>query len=262
MKLNCIASGSSGNCYLLSSDTETLILDCGIGIMEIKKALDFDLSKVVGACVTHAHLDHSKAVKDLIDMGIPVVKPYEYLNLPLLNDRHQVIKTYFSGFLIDAFPNEKEPWRINPFTGEKIEVPLEWTHTNADGSECPCYGFLIKHPELGRMLYITDTNLVKWKFKNIDHILISCNYQSKYVTDEEQAKRIHVIKGHMELQRTIDFLKVNATDRLKTVTLCHLSDRNANAEEMLAEVQKVVPWANVSVARAGLEIELTEKCPF
>lgn len=215
MKLNCIASGSSGNCYLLSSDTETLILDYGISIMEIKKALDFDLSKVVGACVTHAHLDHSKAVDDLVKMGIPVFKPYE----------------------------SNEPMSLNSWSGTVQGFDLtdkdgNWTHTNADGSECPCYGFLIKHPELGRMLYITDTNLVKWKFKDIDHILISCNYQSKYVTDEEYAKRKHVLRGHMELQTVIDFLKANATDRLKTVTLCHLSDRNANAEEMLAEVKK------------------------
>lgn len=30
MVLKCIASGSSGNCYLLNSETETLILDCGV----------------------------------------------------------------------------------------------------------------------------------------------------------------------------------------------------------------------------------------
>lgn len=55
MKLKCLASGSSGNCYLLSSDTETLILDCGIPIMEIKKGLNFDLGGIVGVVVTHAH---------------------------------------------------------------------------------------------------------------------------------------------------------------------------------------------------------------
>lgn len=239
MKLKCLASGSSGNCYLLSSDTETLILDCGVGIIEIKKALYFDLSKVVGVCVTHGHLDHSKAVKDFENMGIPVYKPYESKEPILLNGWNGIVQSF-----------------------ELTDKDGNWTHTNAYGSECPCYGFLIKHPELGRMLYITDTNLVKWKFKDIDHILISCNYQSKYVTDEEQAKRKHVLRGHMELQTVIDFLKVNTTDRLKTVTICHLSDRNANAEEVLAEVQKVVPLANVSVAMAGLEIELTDKCPF
>lgn len=169
------------------------------------------------------------------------------LNTPYYG-RETVFLRKGSGFEIKSFP--------------LTDKDGNWTHTNADGSECPCYGFLIKHPELGRMLYITDTNLVKWKFKDIDHILISCNYQSKYVTDEEQAKRKHVLRGHMELQTVIDFLKANATDRLKTVTLCHLSDRNANAEEMLAEVRKVVPWANVSVAMANSEVVLSEDCPF
>lgn len=240
MKLKCLASGSSGNCYLISSDTETLILDCGVGIMEIKKSLDFDLSKVVGCVVTHSHADHSKSAEDLIKMGVPVFRPYKAM---IANQ-----------FLANSY------FTVNTF--DLTDKDGSWTHTNADGSECPCYAFLIKHSELGRMLYITDTNLVKWKFKDIDHILISCNYQSKYVTDEEQAKRKHVLRGHMELQTVIDFIKANATDHLKTVTLCHLSGRNANAKEILDEVQKVVPWANVSIASAGLEIELTDKCPF
>jgi phosphoribosyl 1,2-cyclic phosphodiesterase len=36
LTLNVLASGSSGNSYLLSCDNETLILDCGIPIKEIK----------------------------------------------------------------------------------------------------------------------------------------------------------------------------------------------------------------------------------
>lgn len=55
LKLKCLATGSSGNCYLLSTENETLILDCGIPIMEIKKSLDFDLGGIVGVVVTHSH---------------------------------------------------------------------------------------------------------------------------------------------------------------------------------------------------------------
>lgn len=39
MILHCLASGSNGNCYLLQSENETLILDCGIDIKKIKKGL-------------------------------------------------------------------------------------------------------------------------------------------------------------------------------------------------------------------------------
>ena len=56
MKLKCLGSGSSGNCYLLSTETETLILDCGVPIIEIKKGLNFDLRRVSGVVVTHSHL--------------------------------------------------------------------------------------------------------------------------------------------------------------------------------------------------------------
>ena len=81
MKLKCLGSGSSGNCYLLSTETETLILDCGISVMEIKKGLNFDLSKVVGCIVTHSHKDHSLSVKDFENMGIPVLSHMRIKNL-------------------------------------------------------------------------------------------------------------------------------------------------------------------------------------
>ena len=77
MNLKCLGSGSSGNCYLLSTETETIVLDCGLPIREIKKGLDWDISKVVGVLCTHIHSDHSKSVKDFENMGIPVFKPFD-----------------------------------------------------------------------------------------------------------------------------------------------------------------------------------------
>ena len=240
LKIKCLGSGSSGNCYLLSTETETLILDCGIPIIEIKKGLNFDLSKVVGCVVTHAHADHSKSAKDFENMGIPVFKPYE----------------------------NKEPINLNGWNGTIQAFDLtdkdgKFMHTNADGSECPCYGFLITHPDLGRMLYITDTELVKWRFKDINHILISCNYQKKYIDDENLAKRNHVFRGHMELETVKEFIKANNSDSLQNIILCHLSQDNSNPEECKAEVEKVAKCL-VYVARKGLEIELRNgnECPF
>ena len=53
MTLKCIGSGSSGNCYTLTSNSgETLILDCGIPIKEIKKGLDWNVKGIAGVlCV-------------------------------------------------------------------------------------------------------------------------------------------------------------------------------------------------------------------
>lgn len=57
MKLKCIASGSSSNCYTLTAnDGETLILDCGIPLMKIKEVLNWNIGGIAGVIITHAHL--------------------------------------------------------------------------------------------------------------------------------------------------------------------------------------------------------------
>jgi len=132
----------------------------------------------------------------------------------------------------------------------------KFMHTNNDGSECPCYGFLIEHEDMGKMLYITDTELVKWRFSGDTHILISCNYQKKYISDS--AKRTHVLRGHMELETVKEFIKANKSNALRTIILCHLSQENADPNKMLAEVQNVVgEGVKCVVAVAGGTVELS-----
>ncbi len=55
-RIKILSSGSHGNCYLLESNGEILILDCGIPMKDIKIGLDFDLRRVSGVLVTHSHL--------------------------------------------------------------------------------------------------------------------------------------------------------------------------------------------------------------
>lgn len=244
MTLTCLSTGSQqGNCYLLENDNEVLILDCGIPIKAIKQGLNWDISKVVGCCVTHGHLDHAKSEKDIADMGINVCTPY----IGVFGQIERMHVAY-GKFEVNAFA--------------LTDTHGTFKHTNADGSECPCYGFLISHPDMGRLLYITDTELVKWRFKDINHILISCNYQKKFLKDENGGKRSHVLRGHMELETVKDFIKANKTDALRIVILCHLSAENADTIEMVGEVQKVANCP-VYVAEKGLRIELKgDEPPF
>ena len=225
MKLKCLGSGSSGNCYLLSTDTETLILDCGIPIMEIKKGLNFDLSKVVGCVVTHDHADHSKSVNDLENMGIRVWKPYKYEV-----EQNRVQRRYFGSFTVRNF-----------------DVPHD---------DEPCCGFIIENSDGERLLYATDFEYIKYSFRKwkIHYMLIEANCQKQYVNTEE-SKSDHVLKGHAELETTIGIVKDNL-DRLKTVILCHLSKGNANPEECKVEVEKVAKFADVHIAEKGLEVDL------
>lgn len=247
MKLKCIATGSTGNCYTLTSDSgETLILDCGIPIKEIKKGLDWNIKGIVGVLCTHKHLDHSKSVLELCKAGFHTVVPY----------------------LISSGKSEtfgcrmkKSNFKIDTFALTTIDG--NWTHTDANGEPCPIFGFLITHPEMGKMLYITDCELIKWKFKGINHILLGVNYD-KDLVDTDNPKANHVFRGHLSIDTACDFVKANDSDSLQNVIMCHLSSENADKDSFIAKMKNAVNGANVDVAVAGKSWDLKNpnECPF
>ena len=228
LKLKVLATGSKGNCYLLSTENETLILDCGIPIMEIKKGLDFDLSKVVGVLCTHGHADHNKALDDFRNIGIHIMAPFEIGDV---NRSH----CKMGGFDITSF-----------------DLPHDGVWNS---------GFLIK-VDGEKFLYSTDFEYIKYSFKKmrIQHLLIECNYQNEYI-EKVASNREHVLRGHAELNTTLGVVKDNA-DSLKNVILCHISHGNGNPCEMVEEAKKCVKNANVDFAEKGKEFILTDNCPF
>lgn len=241
MKLKCIGTGSSGNCYALyDSKGSILILDAGMSIEKIKVAIDYHIENVVGVLVTHAHKDHSLSVGDFRKYRVPVYTPYEE----------------------DAKPISLDGWNIQAVPMQNLHG--EWTHTNVDGSQCPCYGYLIDNDEIGRFLYVTDTNLIKWRFRGLNHILIGCNYMKEQNLDE--IKKRHVMQGHMELSTCMDFIESNVNNDLQNVILCHISKDNQCGKEMVSRMKKRLNNENMNVSYAieGLEweIENPAQCPF
>lgn len=232
MFVRCIGTGSKqGNCYALyDSSGKILLLDLGMSAKDIKRAIDYRISDVVGAVVTHSHLDHSKSVKDFENMGIPVFKPFD-------ETKACPLKIRYGGFGVQAF-----------------KVPHDGT---------PCYGFYIT-VDGHRILYATDFEYLPCSFKNVrlTDMIVECNHQKELV-DKGQAKYTHQIKGHCSLDTLIEkVIKENMTSDLRTIVLCHMSQDSADPEECLSEVQKIVgEGVNVVVARKDLEVELS-KYPF
>lgn len=227
MLLKTIATGSSGNCHALIADTgEILLLDLGENEKKIKKGIGWKISDVVGAIVTHKHADHSKSVNEFERMGVPVLKPYE-------NESDIGLKN-ISGFRVQAF--------------DLTTIGGRWTHTDADGTDCPIFGFLIMHKEMGRMLYITDTAIVKWRFKNINHILLGVNYDRNMIYPDNEGKKNHIFGGHLEIGTACEFVKANNSDSLHNVIMCHLSADNADSDKFIERMKKACPAANVYVA--------------
>lgn len=227
--LKCVGSGSSGNCYILTCNNEKMILDCGLPIKVIKRALDFDLQGIQSVLVTHCHKDHSLAIDDFKKMGFEIWQPYiEYAEYTSQRIYHKV----FGKFSVKCFP-----------------LP----HNGTDN-----FGFLIEC-DGQKILYMTDFEYCPYVFakQKINHILIECNYQQKLV-DRDLPQYTHKIRGHCSLSTCKEFIKVNATDSLQTVILCHLGQETTEPEECVAEIQKVVPQAYVNYAEKGKEWGLSE----
>ena len=76
LKFISFGSGSSGNCYYLSTATDGLIIDIGVGIRTLKKQFreyGISLNSVRRIFVTHDHADHIKSVGSFShDYHVPV----------------------------------------------------------------------------------------------------------------------------------------------------------------------------------------------
>ncbi len=191
---------------------------------------------LVVLCHTDIHsfvTDHSKSVADIKKMGIPVWQPYiEYAGYTSQRIYHKV----FGKFSVKCFP-----------------LP----HNGTDN-----FGFLIEC-DGQKILYMTDFEYCPYVFakQKINHILIECNYQQELV-DRDLPNYEHKIRGHCSLDTCKEFIKVNATDSLQTVILCHLGQETTEPGECVAEMQSVAK-CKIYVAEKGMNIELCDSnCPF
>ena len=65
LKFCSLASGSSGNCYLIKTDDKALLIDAGISGKKIFQGLDnagVEKEDVCGILVTHEHIDHVRSL--------------------------------------------------------------------------------------------------------------------------------------------------------------------------------------------------------
>lgn len=223
MKFKCLSTGSQGNCYLLESEDECLVLDCGIPLLQVKIATGFNIRKIVGAVVTHEHKDHAGYVQQFVSAGIKTILPYSATNTA-------TAFTHLGNFKIAWFP---------------------LVH------DVPCFGYLIEHPGCGRFIYVTDTEYCKYRFKDLTWMAVEANYDKSLMDDslDGTVKRNHVLTGHMDIDTTCRFIAANQNPRFKGVILVHKSDSQGDAELFKGKAKNVTD-ALVEVADRGLEVEL------
>ena len=55
MFLKVINTGSQGNGYAIGNENEVLLIEAGCRFIDVKKALDFDILRIVGGICSHEH---------------------------------------------------------------------------------------------------------------------------------------------------------------------------------------------------------------
>lgn len=217
IKLTCYGASSHGNCYLLSNNDTTIMLDCGVKHIENK----VDVSKIDGILLTHVHGDHTNGIKTLKNY---YNKQY-YGNketismLPVTDNCKHIIE-------------EQEKFDIGSFT----IVGFELVH------DARCFGFLIKDNISGcKLIYATDTSNISFcKFKDLDYIICESNYSYEWLENKEELdyKDRRLYDTHLPIEDTIEFLLNNININTKQIILTHISSSCNDYMEMQRKVKK------------------------
>lgn len=245
MQLIVINSNSSGNSYALDSGKEILLLEAGMKMADVKRAINFRLQDVVGCIVTHEHGDHAKYATEYAKFGVNIYGPQD------IADKKQFPYGKFT-----ALKAEKTV-KIGNF----YIAPLENYH------DVPIFGYLIHHRNMGNLLFSTDSYKIRLAFGGTDHYLIEANYSDTLLKDNVWSGKINkaqadrIMLSHMSLDYCVKYLRDccvgGRDDKTKTITLCHLSERNSDP----VQFQNTVAGAfgvPTYIARKGLVVELNK----
>ena len=127
--------------------------------------------------------------------------------------------------------------------------------THHDVNE-PC-GFLIKHPEMGTTLFLTDTIYCNYQFTGLNNILIEANYSQDIIDEKLSGNRFlrnRVIQSHMSVETCLETLQANDLRAVNNIVLIHLSDRNSDAKVFKQRIEDET-LKTVTIATAGLTID-------
>lgn len=226
-----IGSGSSGNCYLVDINDTKILLECGLPFKKIQKALGYRVSDIDACLVTHEHMDHAKAVKDLIKTGI---------NCYMTNGTAEALGVKGHRLCLLEKHEEKHKYKLRGFNNLSI-LPLKSIHDVAE----PVNFYIRDRYTNESLLFVTDTAYMEYKIPNdINVLMIECNYVKRLIDERVEGGKINVslrnriVKNHMSLETVLEALDDVKMTRLKKVYILHLSDGNSDEKLIRDSIEK------------------------
>jgi len=255
MKVRVFASSSSGNCLLLSDGGTNILLDAGISMRRVEKALDninLSMREIGGVLITHEHSDHISGLKMLMKhYAFPVFAPSTVANhlrgmLPEIDGRLRVIPVgqFF----------ELGSLRVMAF------------HTSHDTAESVGYRFEGR----GSFALATDTGCITEEvyqgLLGAKAVLIESNHDENMLCDGPYPfylkRRILSNRGHLSNESCARLARALVENGCDTVILGHLSCQNNDPRLAVNETEKALLGCNASIVCAPklgmLEIDIGE----
>jgi phosphoribosyl 1,2-cyclic phosphodiesterase len=242
MKLKVVNSNSSGNSYALDTGEEILLIEAGCKMADVKKAIDYRLADVVGCIVTHEHGDHAKCAVEYARFGVNLYGP------EALKGKKDFPYGKFMP-LTESITKKIGSFSVTPFVNHH---------------DVPIFGYLIYHKDMGVMLFSTDSYKIDMALTGINHFLIEANYSDAIIKENFKQGKIdkhqvdRIMLSHMSLDYCVKYLRDCQADRTaRTITLCHLSERNSDPTIFRNTVSGAfgVP---TFIAQKGLVVELNK----
>ena len=127
------------------------------------------------------------------------------------------------------------------------------------------YGYLIRHEDCGTILFSTDSYKLPYNITGINHYLIEANYSDELLKQNVWSGKINkaqadrIMLSHMSLEYCVKYLRDcsvgGGSSATKSITLCHLSERNSDPDLFKRTVESAfgIPC---NIARKGLVVEL------
>ena len=215
MRFASLGSGSRGNGSVVASQSTTLLVDCGFSYKEAVlrlKRLGLEPDDLTAIVVTHEHSDHVGGVEALANKH----------SIPVYASRGTWIEVGEESFSNSIYINDL-------FSIGDIEVsPITVPH---DAREPLQFVFSCNGLRLG---ILSDLGSVSQRviegFQDLDAISVEFNHDVELLHQGPYPAflktRVGGDFGHLNNGQAAELLKRIASDRLKTVVACHISETN------------------------------------
>lgn len=236
MKFYSLASGSSGNSFLIDNGKELILLDVGIPYNKIKEKLseiNYDIKNVNYVLITHAHVDHIKALN-----SFSMQKVYSAVKIPgvtnILEKNKEVV---LGSYKILAYP---------------------LSHDIA------CCGYKIVCDDES-LVYLTDTGYVNYKImpyiNNATYYIFESNHDITMLMNSSRPfflkSRILSDTGHLSNEDADEIIYNSIGPNTKEIYLAHIS-RDCNTKE-LAYNSLIKTFKDKNFDYSKLKIETLDK---